>query len=533
MKGDIILANRRKPNTKGPKFRENQEDELEEKKFSKRKYRNDPSWHAITPELVEDLGRKSFYHPQGSTLSITGNKLNSSNIVFPGLAAIRFIPSCGQTDGNGGVNLAANQIYSFVRHANSGSANYNAPDLMIYMMAEANVIMYYMHLARLWAIGKNYSPMNRYIPEAYFTAANIDFNSFLSDPAKFKSRLDLLCQKINSRAIPAKFNYPKYLAYMVSGIFKESDYDQSNQYIWMPECAFKYEGFTDSKGGMLTPVWLQPHDGLIVATRTADQALDVLDELVSAINTDEDMGIISGDIMKAYGNDIYRISAIPYDYSLLPIKDDVMLHAIHNATLCGTPVTESIVIKQDPDGAETEGGKILCNYKFITEGATSCSTRVLDSNTLTPAAADMVEWLRYTVIGSKQTWKTVGQVSGVYVWEVEYDTTPVIIPTSMIIYKFVGGAIVGYGFTSHIAQTNYGTEQNPIFGLDGNKIAELEKFDWHPLQYVTDFGASAPGAYANTPSLINIVGDVDVYTTYDVNESRTYNDIEIFSMFVA
>lgn len=523
----------RNPSAKGADLATKNQEELDEKKFSRKRYRNDPSWHALTPELVEDLGRKSFYHPQGTTITFSGDKLKTSKISFPGIAAIRFIPSCGQTDGNGGVNLAANQIYSFVRHANSGSANYNAPDLMMYMMAEANVIMYYMHLARLWAIGKNYSPMNRYIPEAYFEAANIDFASFLQDPARFKSRLDLLCQKINSRAIPAKFNYPKYLAYMVSGIFRESDYDQANQYIWMPECVFKYEGFTDSKGGKLTPIWLQAHAGTPAPRRTASDALDVLDQLVSAINTDEDMGIISGDILKAYGNDIYRIGAIPYDYTILPIKDEVMLHAIHNATLCGDPVTESIVIKQDPTGAETEGGKILCNYKFLAEGATSCAPRILDSNTLTPAPADMVEWLRYTVIGSSQKRTTSSQVSGVSVYEVTYETTPVIVPTFMMIYKFEDGKIVGYQYNSHIAQKNVGDSAAPKLILDAQAIAELEKFDWHPLQYVSDFGASFIHAANNNPSLLMIVGDVDVYTTYDINESRTYNDIEIFSMFVA
>lgn len=524
----------RNQEVKKPFTTKEDQEELECKGRGRKRYRNDPSWHALTPELVEDIGRKSFYHPAGTRLTLSGSGLDAtqkSEIIVPGVAALQFVPSCGQTDGVGGVNLAANQVYSFVRHANSGSANYNAPDLMMYLMAEANVIMYYMHMVRLWAIGKNYSAMNRYIPEAYFKAYNVDLTSFLENPAQFKTRLDLIANKINSRAIPLKFNYPKYLSYMVAGVFKESDSEQAGQYIWLPECVFKYEGYTDKAGGKLTPVWLQPQPGKPVAVRTAQQALDVLDELVQAINIDEDMGIISGDILKAYGSDLYRISPIPYDFSLQPIKDEIMLHAIHNATFVGSPILESIVIAQDPAGSATEGGTIECNYQFFAEAPGAAVQRVIDSNTTNPAAADLVEWLRYAVIADKTEYVTTGQVSGTKVYKSTYTTTPVIVPSRFFIYTMEStGAITGFEYQTHIGRDFAPTDNK--FYLDGDKIVALEKFDWHPIQYICSINNTSAGN-GTKAYIYDVAGDLDVYTTFDINESRVYNDIEVFSMFVA
>lgn len=71
---------------------------------------------------------------------------------------------------------------------------------------------------------------------------------------------------------------------------------------------------------------------------TVNEYLTLLDEMVKPIltNYDEDFGIISGDIMKAYdANSLYKLPAVPEEFAIAPEYSEEVLSQIQNTTLLG------------------------------------------------------------------------------------------------------------------------------------------------------------------------------------------------------
>lgn len=71
---------------------------------------------------------------------------------------------------------------------------------------------------------------------------------------------------------------------------------------------------------------------------TVDAYLTILDQMIRPIltNYDEDFGIISGDIMKAYdANSLYKLPAVPEEFAIAPEYSEEVLSQIQNITLLG------------------------------------------------------------------------------------------------------------------------------------------------------------------------------------------------------
>lgn len=74
---------------------------------------------------------------------------------------IGFVPSIGRTSGESSpANVASKNIYSFVRFANSGRTNYEATDLMMFLLAMDNAYMYAGYLIRIYGIIMKNDPSN-------------------------------------------------------------------------------------------------------------------------------------------------------------------------------------------------------------------------------------------------------------------------------------------------------------------------------------------------------------------------------------
>ncbi len=79
-------------------------------------------------------------------------------------------------------------------------------------------------------------------------------------------------------------------------------------------------------------------------------------DLVNQVSLSEDIGIMSGDILKAYGeNGIFKVSSISAEYMVLPVLDQTMLSQFQNLTMLTrnfkgntNGVIEALSVTQDP-----------------------------------------------------------------------------------------------------------------------------------------------------------------------------------------
>lgn len=157
---------------------------------------------------------------------------------------------------------------------------------------------------------------------------------------------------------------------MASNVFKDSDVERSQLYFFQPEVVFTYD---DAKG--------QLNPQIIPETLDADAGLDQLyalgDKILNALISSEDIGIMSGDILKAYGEGaMYKMAPIGDDYIVHEIYSKEVLSQVNNTTLVGSVDTSSaaaldkIAIKQTDTGLIYQGASPIDGPTFVAISAT-------------------------------------------------------------------------------------------------------------------------------------------------------------------
>lgn len=312
---------------------------------------NDPSWYNLDPQLVEDaasisydtalgmLGPKEFYSSSKYQILTPGQR------AVPGLMRIGYIPSIGATNDTAftkSVNVAARNIYAFVRHANSGSRNYEAADLMMYILQLDSVYTMLSHVRRCYSIALTAKGRNRYYPNAYAYACGFDLEDALENLANYRMQLNALSVSVNSFYVPNSMPLFNRHVWMASNIFKDSEVHKSQEYIFVPEIYYTW----NSQAGFLTANLTPKYDTMDTGANTIgtntpkpklQEWLNAISEQLNTMLADEDVGTISGDILKAYGEDsLYFVPSTESDFHVESIYSLEVLSQIAGAVPVGS-----------------------------------------------------------------------------------------------------------------------------------------------------------------------------------------------------
>lgn len=316
---------------------------------------NDWRWYAQNEQLLRDSASLPYSWPVGTKLSMGSyaDIVNKGSV--PGIMAIYTSPSFGWSDNeNSPINVAARNIYSFVRHANSGHANYDAIDEMIYLMAMDSAYSYIEYLKRIYGVMMTYSYTNRYYPKAMIQAMGVSFNDIQQNLADFRAYINTLAVKVGSMCIPASMSYMAKHMWMYQGYYLDSNHDKAQTYMFVPQGFFMYT-FDQDNAGQLSFVPIQKRTGSLEPVIVDDTQLLKLSDLITygerlinPILQSEDMNIMSGDILKAFGQgNLYMVSGVSDSYTVLPSYEMEVLDQIQNLTLIGEYDEDSAVLHQD------------------------------------------------------------------------------------------------------------------------------------------------------------------------------------------
>lgn len=295
-------------------------------KCKKRDFDNDASWYAANPQLLSDSASLSYSWPLGSRVPLW----QDFDQVFPGILTFSVAMTPGYSDGpTAPVTIAARNIYSFVRHANSGHANYDSPDLMLYLLAMDNAYAYLAWLKRIYGQAQLYTTNNRYYPRALIQAQGVDFDDVMRNLANFRYYINQMVIKIASMCIPKSMPYMARHEWMFSHYYVDNaDSSKAQTYMYVPAGFWEFYE-QGPNGGRL--------DWYPTSTGTDWKVEDLIimgDQLLNPILESEDMNIMSGDILKAFtAEGIYQVSMIPEDYIELPQYSSEVLYQMHNATV--------------------------------------------------------------------------------------------------------------------------------------------------------------------------------------------------------
>lgn len=361
---------------------------------------NDFAWYNTIPEITRNAARFPFSRPLGTTISYgaadtkarglisdSGTDFSGTPKTIPGIMAIHWTPTVGiSTDPISPLNVTSREIYSFVRHANSGAANYDATDLMIYLIAMDSIYSMYTAAVRAYGLMMMYTKENRYMPAYLVNALGFNFDELKGDLAQFRWAINQIAYKISSFAVPNFMSYYLRHMWMNSGVYTDKPSAKAQMYVFVQDDVFQY----DDKINSTTFAGLKSVNISKELPYTVETWLQFMDTLINPILASEDMGIMSGDILKAFGpQNLFTVGPIADDFVLVPSYSPEVLSQIQNLNVVGRVwnevkgefvlndenifYTSSII--QSIDGENAEGYLI---YNPLFRSAESSDPQVVD-----------------------------------------------------------------------------------------------------------------------------------------------------------
>lgn len=306
---------------------------------------NDTSWYNKNRQLLKDVASISFEDALGELTTLFHSVENGEAIA--GHMTIGFVPSIGLANGDGTVvNQAAQKLYSFVRHANSGSRNYEARDMMEYILCMDSAYTYIAWLCKLYSLALTYKTHDRYFARAILKSEGVDVNNLTANLANFREGINTALIELGSYAIPKDWDYFSRHIWLTQGIFKDHEIKKSSTYSFRPE-GYYYLDNTDGSMIFENILWptqdsqLQTVENLLAVWRT------IRDKIIGI----EDIGIMSGDIIKAFGSSgLFSVEPINETFHIETIFSDEVLSQINAMDLVGIPVPNNIKIIQSSQG---------------------------------------------------------------------------------------------------------------------------------------------------------------------------------------
>lgn len=300
------------------------------------KHSNDESWYLRNPELTQTSTAFNMLYPTGVPFnllddagSVGGTLAKMYDTEIPGVCVLKYIPTIGYAiNASDPVNVAATKIYAFVRHMNSGHTNYESADLMLYLLQMRQVYSWYMWMARLYGVLNSYSNVNRNLPKALVKAMGCNYDDLISNMPQLLFYINSYCSKVNALSIPGNMKIFSRAAWMNGGIYYDSDISKAQCYMFQPDSYTTYNA-AGTKGGELNQIKLG------ATALTYSDIVTISEAILGPVFTDEDMNIMSGDILKAYGDSCAKLSPIAANFTTYPVYLPEVLDQIHNARLVG------------------------------------------------------------------------------------------------------------------------------------------------------------------------------------------------------
>lgn len=300
---------------------------------------NDPMWYKKNEQLVKDSCNIPFSVPLGApnvnSILTTRNGATATETVrrfgVPGVMALHFVPVLPKTkSGLDTVQLCANSIYSWVRHANSGHTNYESSDLFMYLYSIDSLVMYYGHLCQVYNLLTYYKGSTKYNGPQILKMIGYDVDDLSLHINDLRKTINVMGVALSSLYFPK--NMPLYARHLwlTTNMFKDNDIDRAQVYLFVPDGIYVIE--SSSAGTSLN------YKPLFISGRVKYQdILNNFNAMYQPIITDTEFSTISGDIRKVYGeSELFYVSEVDADYHMDPIYSEEVLTQINAGILCGS-----------------------------------------------------------------------------------------------------------------------------------------------------------------------------------------------------
>lgn len=474
---------------------------------------NDWNWYALNESIGKSVGNVPFNVFPGTEEHITtlpDGYTDADLHATPGVMCIKYAQMPGTSvAANSAINVAARAMYSFVRHQNSGHANYESADLMVYILAMSEIYTSFLEAKRIYGLAKLYTYTNRNVPNLVLHALGVDVDNITKNLAQFRAELNLFAAKVSALAVPNIYHAFKRGALIASTVLTDSTSQMSQFYIYK-KGVYRVFDPTAATGGQLVA-------HAVPASLTYSSIMTMLNEMLDAVLPDEDSNIMSGDIIKAFGKEnLYKLAEIDDGYMASFIYDENMLSQIENSQ-CFTvaaPTASELNITQKNNNIYNNT-IILSSTDKTDEGL---GYAMLKGNTYFNSHKD------------EPTWQDVLEYSRLMVGSSDIDSTSCyVISGSELIMQY---EMYCYKYTSGVSSIKTFTFSSiPVYTDEIDNIQAvllLSLFDWHPILY-----PSVINTASGTANFLGKYGDLKKYTLVSSDTRARINEAAVTSEFGA
>lgn len=486
---------------------------------------NDVSWYASNPDLLRDSSSLAYSNSLGSSFNLGVSASASgtyADMTFPGILTYKVVYGPGRTDADNvtAVNIAATNIYSFVRHANSGRSNYDAPDLMLYILSMGSAYAMYSWLTRIYGLTRLYSQVNRYWPRAMVEAQGVDFDDINTNLADFRYFINTLPEKLGALCVPNTMPVFARWTWMFGNVFQDDDWAKAQAYMFVPDGYYVYNETTANTAGFAEYHRISAEYSS--ALKFADLK-KIMNDMISKMVASEDCNIMSGDIFKAFGpSGVYALSGISEDFITIPAYVPEVLGQIHNLVCAGIPKGSSPVYSNF-NVAQDAAGHLVWNPIFIMPlNNTDLKIEhkyVFDAMSDVPDPATNMVNSRLTADLYYETGSTASSVR----------TSGTEIVTTWDIWTYAPSGdnwtLQHLGENSSIIAVST-TAQFNAFSDYVKLMSALEKFDHHHFVYVLSYSTTD-----KVTTFLGVCGDVQNYTIISDYELSKMHETALLSEF--
>lgn len=489
---------------------------------------NDVAWYKHNPKLLASSSNLPFGNILGLPLDLIPagkSDVGTAKLTIPGICVIKLVSSVGYSrDAGSNINVAARDIYSWVRHKNSGHTNYESADLMMYLMGLAQLYSFIGWMLRCYAVVNYVTATNRYTQKCLAHAMGLNFEDLNHNQVLLKNYIGTFCARVLALSAPKSFSLFKKYFWIYTGVYTDSTSNRAQMYLFSPS-DFKYYKWDTTNGGSLVSCNSATEFSNIIDfsgdvsenNTSVSDIMDYGDKLLNKMLVDEDCGIISGDIRKAY-DELFTLSFIPDGYVLKPEFNEEILWMIHNMRLVPYEVANAnitqdgnvVIQNMVHDFTRAEGSKLHKYAPFSWDW-------VVDSRSDVPSSDEVVTSTRLAP-ATMSYWST-NSTTKVETESVQITGCDTFLPVKTYFYT-----IDQTDFTLAIAyEDEWGSSVVPT----ARNASAVTQFDYHPIIMKAD-DLSTSGKY---PTLVGLVADLDNVTIISRNTLEMLHNACVMSEF--
>lgn len=504
---------------------------------------NDVSWYLKNPQLIKDTANLPFGKALGLPITVDDvyqaepleNPNQAVTTCLPGINVLWYQPTYSISKDNvSALNIASRNIYSYVRHANSGASNYDAPDLMLYLLAMDSIYSQHANLTRAYGLARTFSGVNRYLAKQLVEAIGFQYDDLIANMANYRAQINTLALRMSSLYVPTTMTVFLRHMWMNKNIYTDAPGAKSQMYAFAPTGYYTYNEYDGP--GKLT--WNRFGD-VAREPRPMSWYLERANDALNILLESEDIGIMSGDILKCYGESgLFTFGTIDAEFTIVPTYNEEVLMQIHNATVlnCNPATLTNADITQD-----VESGALLYAPTFGTYNPGSSSSGIIDLYTkdTSPEMVTVATRLRTTasIVDSHYVEDILvpgGQFVDLYSYTCAIDScgTEVIVESIIYTLESDGEMARTLSMPSDVLLHSWGyMNQGTAFDVRDafTTLGKFANFDWNTLSRFWEIVDTAEGPRLSNK--VDYINDIDNFAILSNSTMRAIHDVVALAVF--